>query len=117
MKFSAHKLKERAFGCLEIGRSVTPLPHLSTCTSSFSARSCKTPMSSITGLSNIKGVLEKALEAGASNWDLIFYKGCLAHLCISRQLVLCKASQINKFFLDINCIMIICCTLDLPGSL
>lgn len=82
-------------------------------------------MSSITGLSNIKGALEKALEAGASNWDLIFYKGCLAHLCISygvqhnalRQLVLFKASQINKFLLDINCIMIICCTLDLPGSL
>ena len=40
-------------------------------------------MSSITGLSNIKGALEKALEAGASNWDLIFYKGYLAHLCIS----------------------------------
>ena len=40
-------------------------------------------MSSITGLSSIKGALEKALEAGASNWDLIFYKDCLAHLCIS----------------------------------
>ena len=82
-------------------------------------------MSSITGLSNIKGALEKALEAGASNWDLIFYKGYLAHLCISygvqhntlTELVLFKASQINKFLLDVNCIMIICCTLELPGSL
>ena len=83
MQFSAHKLKKRAFGCLEIGRRVTPLPHLSTCTWPFSVGSCKTPKSSITGLSNIKGELEKALEAGASNWDLIFYKGYLAHLCIS----------------------------------
>ena len=68
-------------------------------------------MRSITGFSSTKGSLEKGLEAGASNWDLILCKGCLARLCVSygvqhnalTQLVSFNAKQVSprhKLYLD-----------------
>lgn len=108
--FSAHKPKKRAFGCLEIGRRVTR------CLTSLLVHhhlehEAAKPQSSITGFSSIKGALEKGLEAGASNWDLIPCNGCLAHLCVSygvqhnalTQLVSFNAKQVSprhKLYLD-----------------
>lgn len=77
------------------------------------------------GFSNITRALGKALEAEASNRDLVLYEGCLTHLCIFcgvqhkalTQLGSFIAGQINKFLLNTNGIMIICYMLESPVNL